>query len=136
MAFENVQRGTYAVGDREIYFRSKWEVNYALYLQWLKEQGQIKDWIYEPKPRYEFITYEFSDKNKERPKVLGLGYLPDFKVINNDDTFYLVEVKGYKQGMVKLKRMKKMYPDIRIELIEAGDIKELQNKVGKLLNFY
>jgi len=36
---DNIERGDYQVGDQVIYFRSKWEANYALYLQWRKEQG-------------------------------------------------------------------------------------------------
>ena len=136
MAFENVSRGNYENSKGTTYFRSKWEANYALYLDWLVKQKQIKDWEYEPKPRYEFISYEFSDKEKKFPRVLSLGYLPDFKVINNDDTFYLVEIKGYKQGMMKLKRMKKYHPQVKIELVEAKEMKDLQNKLGKMLNFY
>lgn len=134
MSWENIERGTYLIGDQEIYFRSKWEANYALYLEWLKKIGEIEDWIYEPLPRYEFITYE-----NGIPRVLGLGYLPDFKVINKPNAkhpFYLVELKGYEQGMLKLKRMKKFYPDIPIEFIDKKEYAALKAKVGKMLNFY
>lgn len=129
--FENVHRGTYSIGNREIYFRSLWEVNFSLYLEWLKEQGEIKDWEYEPMPRYDFLDFKVNP-----PRVVGLGYLPDFKVINNDDTFYLVEIKGYAQGLQKLKRMKKYHPTVKIELVESGDYKILKQKVGKMLHFY
>ena len=128
--FENIQRGTYAIGKNEIYFRSKWEANYCLYLEWLKETGEIKDWEYEPE-RYDFIY-----KDGERLRALGLGYLPDFRVTNNDGSIYLVELKGYKQGANKLKRMKKYYPHIKIELVEKKEYKILKNKLGKMLNFY
>ena len=77
----NFNRDTYDFGEDKIYtFRSGWEANYSLYLDWLKKQKQIKDWIYEPLPRYEFIVTEGN-----RQRALSLGYLPDFKVINNDD---------------------------------------------------
>lgn len=131
MAYDNIQRGNYLIGDKEIYFRSKWEANYALYLEWLKVLGEIKDWKYEPYPRYDFVIFE-----KGKPKVLGLGYLPDFKVTRNDNSFYLVELKGKKQGMQKLKRMAKYYPDIAIELVTAKEYEVLKKKVGKMLNFY
>lgn len=131
MSFENVQRGSYQTSKGEMYFRSKWEANYALYLDWLIRQGEIMDWEYEPLPRYDFIMYE-----NGVPKVMGLGYLPDFKVINNDDTFYLVEIKGYKQGMLKLKRMKKYHPTIKIELVDSKEYAVLKKRVGKMLNFY
>lgn len=128
--FENIYRGIYAVGNKEIYFRSLWEANYALYLEWLKTQGEIKDWQYEPE-RYDFI---YQDGKKLRS--LGLGYLPDFRVVNNDGTFYLVEIKGYKQGVLKLKRMKKFYPEIKIELVDSKAYATLKRKLGKVLNFY
>jgi Protein of unknown function (DUF1064) len=115
---------------RIITFRSGWESNYASYLDWLKEQGQIRDWEYEPTPRYEFIVTEFG-----RQRALSLGYLPDFKVTNNDGSFYLVEIKGRRQGMRKLKRMKRFYPKIKIELIEQKDYNILKRKVGKMLNW-
>lgn len=130
MSWNNINRGTYLVGDKEIYFRSLWEANYALYLEWLKEQGEIKKWEYEPE-RYDFIIEE-----NGKLKVLGPGYLPDFRVTNNDDSFYLVEIKGYRQGTLKLKRMKRLYPDIKIELVERKDYEALKRKVGKMLNFY
>ena len=123
--FENVQRGEYQIGGKTIYFRSKWEANYALYLEWLKRLKQIKDWEYEPQPYYEFPIRHGTTR-----------YLPDFRVMRNDDSFYLVEVKGYEQGMVKLKRMKKYFPNVEIELVDAKEYRALCKKVGKMLNFY
>jgi hypothetical protein len=128
MNYDNIQRGSYETSKGEIYFRSLWEANYALYLDWLKDQGEIDDWEYEPKPRYDFIAAD--------GHVLSLGYLPDFMVKNNDGSFYLVEIKGYKQGMMKLKRMKKYHPHIKIELVEKKDYEILKKKVGKMLNWY
>jgi hypothetical protein len=110
-------------------FRSGWEQNYAYYLEWLKKQGEIKDWEYEPQ-RYYFIDYKVKP-----PKPLGNGYLPDFKVINNDGSWYLVEIKGRRQGINKLKRMKRFYPEIKVELIEAKEYNELKRKIGKICNF-
>ena len=74
MPFDNIERGDYQVGDKVIYFRSKWEANYALYLEWLKKEGQIKDWQYEPN------YFEFPIKHGTT------RYLPDFKVINYNTT--------------------------------------------------
>lgn len=127
----NFKRETQEFTDgRIVTFRSGWESNYATYLDWLKVQGQIREWEYEPLPRYEFIV---SKGNYQW--ALSLGYLPDFKVTNNDGTFYLVELKGRRQGMMKLKRMKRFYPKINIELIEAKDYNILKRKVGKMLNW-
>lgn len=125
------RRETQEFIDGRVYtFRSGWESNYASYLDWLKKQKKIKDWEYEPMPRYEFIVTE-----NGRQRALSLGYLPDFCVTNNDGSFYLIELKGRSQGMMKLKRMKKFYPKIRIELIQAKEYNELKRKVGRMLNW-
>ena len=123
--WENIQRGEYQVGEKLLYFRSKWEANYALYLQWLKEQGEIKDWDYEPQPFYEFPIKHGTTR-----------YLPDFRITNKDGTFYLAEIKGFKQGMVKIRRMTKYFPEIKIEIIDAKEYARLKRKVGKMLHFY
>lgn len=125
------KRNSYETQDGKTYYtRSGWENNYCSYLDWLKTEGQIKDWAYEPLPRYEFIV----GKGKNA-RALSLGYLPDFKVVNNDDSFYLVEIKGRRQGMRKLQRMKKFYPKIKIELIEAKGYNQLKKRIGRMLNW-
>ncbi len=124
------KRNTVDFGDKIYTFRSGWEENYAYYLEWLKKQKQIKDWIYEPLPRYEFIV-----KEGNYQRALSLGYLPDFKVWNNDGTWYLAEIKGKKQGVRKLQRMKRFYPDIKIEIVDGKVYRELKNKIGKICNF-
>jgi len=123
--FENIQRGEYETSKGTMYFRSKWEANYALYLDWLLKQEQILEWEYEPQPFYEFPIKHGTTR-----------YLPDFRVYNNDGSWYLVEIKGYSQGMVKLKRMKKYHPHIKIELVDAKAYNDLKRKLGKVLNFY
>ena len=125
------KRETYEASNGKIYYtRSGWENNYCAYLDWLLGMGEIKAWEYEPTPRYEFIVTEFG-----RQRALSLGYLPDFKVTNNDGTFYLVEIKGKPQGMRKLQKMKKFYPKIKIELVTGKEYKILKKKVGRLLNW-
>lgn len=123
------KRETVWFEDQAVTFRSGWEQNYAYYLEWLKKRGEIKDWEYEPE-RYTFI-----DLKVNPPKAYGNGYLPDFKVTNNDGSWYLVEVKGRPQGILKLKRMKRFYPNIKIELVTAKEYNELKRKVGKLCGF-
>lgn len=123
--FENVQRGTYLIGDRELYFRSKWEANYALYLDYLKKQGEIQDWQYEP------CWYEFPIKHG------ATRYLPDFAVTLKNGTVELHEVKGRltSRGKTQLRRMAKFYPHIKVVLIDKEFMKSLK-KWEKLLKFY
>lgn len=109
--------------------RSKWETNIGLYLDFLVKNKEIKDWEYEPE-RYNF------DMPEGNIKVRIGTYLPDFRVTNNDGTQYLIEVKGYKQGMRKIQRMKKYYPHLPVQLIEAKDYAVLKKQLSKLLNWY
>lgn len=127
--FENIHRGTEQIGDKTISYRSAWERNWAVYLQWQKEQRMISDWEYEPQ-RFYFIDYSTNP-----PRALGNGYLPDFKIIRLNGTHYFDELKGYKQGKIKLKRMKKYHPAEEINLIEAKEYNETKNKIGKMLNW-
>jgi hypothetical protein len=48
----------------------------------------------------------------------------------------LVEIKGRAQGIMKIKRMKRFYPDIEIELVTAKEYNALKRKVGAMLNWY
>lgn len=77
-----------------IYFRSRWEANYARYLSFLDVE-----WEYEPE------TYIF-----EEIKRGTRSYTPDYYIPDED---VIIEVKGYldSKSRVKLKRMKKYYPD-------------------------
>ncbi len=96
------QQGYRIVGDRNIFFRSSWEVNYACSMELLKKAQQILDWEYEPK------TFWFEDIKR------GVrSYKPDFKITKLDGTHYWVEVKGYldSKSKTKLKRFKKYYPE-------------------------
>lgn len=97
------------IGGRKIYFRSSWEANYARYLEFLKSHGKIKDWLHEPQ------TFWF-----EKIKRGSVTYLPDFKIINNDDTHFWVEVKGWMdaRSKTKIRRFKKYFPNESLTLIQ------------------
>lgn len=101
---------------RRYYMKSKWEYNYALYLEFLKGLGEIKDWF------YEVDTFEF-----EKIKYGVRRYTPDFKVVYNDGRVSYREVKGWmdKKSKTKITRFRKYYPGI--ELIVVG--REEYNKI-------
>ena len=119
--------GTYNVNGKNIFFRSLWEPNYALYLDFLIKQKQIKSW------EYEKDTFWF-----EKIKRGTRSYKPDFKIFNNDNSIEYHEVKGWmdQKSKIKLKRMKKYHPNIKIVLIDSEYYNDLKKKLGKLLNFY
>jgi len=95
--------------DLGIFVRSSWEANYARYLNWLIEVGEIRGWEYEPE------TFEF-----EGIKRGTRTYTPDFKVTNLDGSVEYHEVKGWMdpKSKTKLKRMAKYHPGIKLVLID------------------
>lgn len=125
-----VSRGSWKAGWREIggqkkYYRSRWEANYARYLQWLKELGEIKDW------KHECETFWF-----ETIKRGTRSYLPDFRVWENNGESHIHEVKGWmdSRSKTKLRRMKKYYPDEKIILIQEKQYKAIAAKVSGIIS--
>lgn len=108
------------VGGKRCYFRSRWEANYARYLQCLLETKQIKSWEYEPE------TFWF--KGVKRGVV---SYLPDFRVTENDGSSSYHEVKGWmdSKSKTKIRRMGKYHPDITLIVIDANAYRDLERKV-------
>lgn len=97
------------IAGKKYYFRSKWENNYARYLELLKINGQIVDWQYEPK------TFYFEGIRRG-----AVSYKPDFAVVHQDKSIEWVEVKGYlsPRDKTKLKRFKEQFPEEEIKVIE------------------
>jgi len=99
------------------YFRSGWEVVYACHLQWLKNNGKIKKWEYEPD------TFWFKEIKR------GVrSYTPDFKIYNWTGTTEYIEVKGYMddKSKTKIKRMAKYYPEIVLLVVGKEEYKPIK----------
>jgi len=127
MNYDHFEKGEYQVDDRVIYFRSKWEANYAIYLEFLKKQGEIKGW------RYEHAFFEFPVRHGTT------RYLPDFEVDLNNGKMEIHEVKGFmdSRSKTKFKRMAKYYPDIPMKIINRDFFKAIKKSgQDKLLKFY
>ena len=94
-----------AVGGQRFYSRSRWESNYACYLEFLKGNGQVKSWQHEPE------TFWF-----EGIKRGCCSYLPDYKVTLPDGSVEYHEVKGWMdaRSITKIKRMAKYHPHIKL----------------------
>jgi hypothetical protein len=93
---------------KRIKFRSKFEYQWACYLDLLKSSGYVKRWDYEPE------TFYF--QNERRAPV---QYTPDFRVEETGGGVVYQETKGYHDGPTnsKLRKMHKHYPDIVMELV-------------------
>lgn len=110
------------LGNR--YFRSSWEANWARYLNWLIQIGEIRSW------EYEIDTFEFS-----RIKRGNRTYTPDFKITNSNGSTEYHEVKGYmdKSSKTKLDRMARYYPNIRVILIDEPAYKAIASQFKRSL---
>lgn len=122
-----ITRGYFEIGGKRMFFRSKWEANYALYLEFLVQKGHIKSWKYEGKI-FIFEKIQFGTRS----------YRPDFTVETNNGAIEYHEVKGYMtpQSRTKLKRMAKYFPHERIVLIDSSAYKSIERSAGGLLKFY
>lgn len=111
----NRANASWGAGWREIggirkYYRSKWEANYARYLEWLREKGEILKWEHEPE------TFWFDGIKRG-----CLSYLPDFRVTENSGAIVYHEVKGWMddRSKTKIRRMAKYHPGVRLVVIES-----------------
>ena len=113
------------VGGVRKYFRSQWELNYAYYLEWLKNNGQIASWEHEPE------TFWF-----EGVKRGCVSYLPDFKVTENDGSVSYHEVKGWMddRSKTKIKRMAKYHPNVKLIVIDTKAYNSLAKDVRGLIS--
>lgn len=93
-----------------ITFDSKIESKYYLYLKEKKKNKEIKDFELQPK----FLLQE-GFKDFEGINVRPIYYIGDFKIINNDNSVEVVDIKGMATPEAKLKRKLFMYryPEIR-----------------------
>lgn len=126
-SYPKVQRGDYECSKGSMYFRSKWEANFALYLDFMVKNGEYKNWEFESKT-FVFDKIEFGTKR----------YIPDFEITNMDGSVEYHEIKGYmdSRSKTKLKRMKKYYPDVKLVLVEASTYKSILNKLKGIIKFY
>lgn len=123
------QKTTWKQGWREIggfrkYYRSRWEANYARYLQYLLEKGDIQKWEHEPK------TFWF-----ENIKRGTRSYLPDFLVTENSGDANYHEVKGWMdaKSKTKLKRFAKYYPEETLILIQKKEYAQIEKSLGSII---
>lgn len=118
--YSRAKRGKRAdLGD--VFFRSKWEANYARYLNWLIERGEIARWEFEPD------TFVFHGVTRG-----VLTYTPDFKVFGVDGRHVWHEVKGWMdaRSKAKLKRMGKFYPAETVLVIGPAEYRAIAKWSG------
>jgi len=109
--------------DLGIYVRSRWEANFARYLNWLQEHGHIRGWTYEPR------EWEFPVKRGTR------FYLVDFEVYEKNGSTTYYEVKGWMdpKSRTALDRMARYYPEVQIAVIDRAAYRDIEHKVARLI---
>lgn len=119
------KQGWREIGGINKYYRSRWEANYARYLEWLKKNNQILKWEHEPQ------TFWF-----EGIKRGCMSYLPDFRVTELDGRVIFHEVKGWMddRSKTKIKRMAIYHPDVKLIVIDSKGYKSIETKVKVLIS--
>lgn len=107
-----------------VFFRSRWEANYARYLNLLLRSNQIAKW------EFEVDTFWF-----ESIKRGTRSYTPDFKITRPDGSIYYVEVKGWMdtKSKTKLKRMKKYHPKVELVVLDAKQYAGLERQLATIV---
>lgn len=125
----NVARGSWKaawreIGGSRIYFRSRWEANYARYLEWLRCKGEIAAWEHEPE------TFWFESIRR------GVrSYLPDFLVTETNGTQAYHEVKGWMDSRSKttIRRFRKFYPQHTLIVVDGTAYRAIERKASPLI---
>jgi hypothetical protein len=102
--------GWRTIGKQRVYFRSRWEANYAAILEFQIKHGSVARWEHEPE------TFWF-----EGLKRGTVSYLPDFRVTSKDGSVAYHEVKGRfdSRSKTKIRRMAKYHPAVKMVVIDA-----------------
>lgn len=109
------------IGGVKKYFRSRWEANYARYLELQKQHGLILAWQHEPE------TFWFDGVKRG-----CVSYLPDFKVTLTSGAIEYHEVKGWMddRSKTKIKRMAKYHPNVKLIIRDSAWFKANRNLSG------
>lgn len=112
------------IGGVRFFARSKWESNYAHYLEWRRSKGEILKWEHEPE------TFWF--KGVKRGVV---SYLPDFRVTFPCGRVEYHEVKGWmdSKSVTKIKRMAKYHPTTTLVVIDSKRYRALDRQLSKIV---
>lgn len=121
--YSNAKRGCRPdVGP--MFFRSRWEANYARYLTRRVSNGEIISW------EYEVDTFWF-----EKIRRGVRSYTPDFKITGLNGDVWYEEVKGWMdaKSKTKLKRMKKYYPSTIVIVIGEKEYIAIEKELGAFI---
>lgn len=98
-----------------ITFSSKKEADYYCELKLRKQTKGIKDFSLQPK----FLLQEGYRDMQTGKKIRPIYYKSDFEIVHNDGSKEIVETKGFKTQVYKLKikMFKLRYPDLKLTVL-------------------
>lgn len=124
------------IGGQRRFYRSKWEANYARYLEWLRTHGQVLSWDHEPD-----VFWFNQPRTVQGRRLLGVkrgvvSYLPDFKVIERSGVIRYHEVKGWMddRSKTKISRMRRYYPEFPLVVIDKRVYASIAKQVGAMIS--
>jgi hypothetical protein len=135
--------GAYAgyrfVDGQRIYFASRMEFNYYLYLQELKRLGIVKQFFYQPN------AFDFKARAQSQQELWGKPtlpkaqkYQPDFLVVELQDgpkgkrkvpeITYYVEVVGMlrRDHTRKFKLIAQLFPEVTLKVVTKKDLENIR----------
>lgn len=128
-AAKNREKASWNAGWRDIggvekYYRSRWEANYARYLEYLRVNGHIQKWEHEPE------TFWFDGIKRG-----CMSYLPDFRITENNNEIVYHEVKGWMddRSKTKIKRMGIYFNDVKLIVIQSKEYNEIKKKMSRII---
>ena len=107
---------------KDIKVQGSYELRMCYILDAMLEAGDIKEWEY----TNDKILYKDKDQ-------ITRSYLFDFKVIQNDETFYYIETKGYEKENDLYKWKSAKQQGISLVVAFDKDIKILERKYALLV---
>jgi hypothetical protein len=124
--YSRTKKGWWENGEKKYYMLSKWEMNYAWYLEFLISKGEIKSW------EYEVDTFWF-----EKIKRGVRSYTPDFKVVINSGSIEYHEVKGWMddKSKTKIKRMAIYHPKVILKVVGEKEYKAIRKWANLIPNW-
>lgn len=105
-------------GNDKYTFKSNWEFNIALLLEYLKMIGDIDYW------KYEFDVFNFPDN-----EYFILSYTTDFTIYKNDEK-HIIELKGWfdERSRKKIELVNRFFPEEKVEVWDENEYYRLQKE--------
>ncbi len=117
-----------------IYFPCRMEANLFRFYRWLKARRLINDFVYQP-PEFDFSAVYKHGTNRYRPDFWIERFGNHADNTNPALPVTYIEAKGYldPKSKTKLKRMAKLYPLVKVEIIGWPEYQQIEREYAALI---